>query len=106
MKGHHKPSGNGTGCKKLKGRKIISNVKGPRNDQSKESREVKEDRDTCCCGCSSSLACWLPWSVAIVTAAVRISYVTSHDSYWILHPDEVYQSIEGTFVTPGIETAI
>lgn len=32
----------------------------------------------------------------IVTIFLRLYVVTNRDSWWILHPDEVFQSLEGS----------
>ena len=33
--------------------------------------------------------------VTLLTLALRVYYVTLETSWWILHPDEIYQSLEG-----------
>ncbi|XP_071093439.1 uncharacterized protein [Haliotis cracherodii] len=35
-----------------------------------------------------------PWVVCAVTMAVRVNYVCQPRNWWILHPDEIFQSLE------------
>ena len=49
----------------------------------------------CTCNAEDVLPWWFPWFVVIVTMGVRICYVYQPESWWILHPDEVFQSVEG-----------
>ena len=37
------------------------------------------------------------WFVHVITICVRIFVVCQRENWWLLHPDEVYQSIEGEF---------
>ena len=102
-KGHRKKSlPNDLGARKVQGHKGYTN--GALSNGRHESRRKcgnntqasdPEDTEWCCCSYKTSLPWWLPWIVVMVTVAMRIRYVTSHKSYWILHPDEIYQSVEG-----------
>ena len=38
-----------------------------------------------------------PWFVFLFTLAFRLWYVSKKENWWILHPDEVYQTIEGNW---------
>jgi len=38
---------------------------------------------------------WSPWLLYCVTLAIRISYVRRKANWWIYHPDEIYQAVEG-----------
>lgn len=38
---------------------------------------------------------WLPWILFPLTLSVRILYVLEPTNWWILHPDEIFQTIEG-----------
>ena len=39
----------------------------------------------------------LHWLLFIVTMVFRLWYVSMPTNWWILHPDEIYQTIEGTW---------
>ena len=49
----------------------------------------------CPCNAENVLPRWFPLFVVIATMGVRICYVYQPESWWILHPDEVFQSVEG-----------
>ena len=36
-----------------------------------------------------------PWLIVLFTLVFRLWYVSKTENWWILHPDEVYQTIEG-----------
>ena len=36
-----------------------------------------------------------PWLIVLMTLVFRLWYVSKTENWWILHPDEVYQTIEG-----------
>ena len=36
-----------------------------------------------------------PWLIVLFTLVFRLWYVSRTENWWILHPDEVYQTIEG-----------
>lgn len=38
---------------------------------------------------------YVPYIVVLVTLVIRVYYVTLPSSLWVLHPDEIYQSMEG-----------
>ena len=38
---------------------------------------------------------WLPWILVALTLTFRVHYVLQPKNWWILHPDEVYQTTEG-----------
>jgi len=50
---------------------------------------------SCVCGQDVHVAWWWPWAIVAGSLVARVALVTSSDSWWTLHPDEVYQSIEG-----------
>lgn len=35
------------------------------------------------------------WIVFVVTLVLRCNYVSQKDSWWVLHPDEIFQAMEG-----------
>ncbi|XP_041347448.1 uncharacterized protein LOC121367376 isoform X2 [Gigantopelta aegis] len=35
-----------------------------------------------------------PWVVCLVTIVIRVNYVINPENWWILHPDEIFQSLE------------
>ncbi|RUS70683.1 hypothetical protein EGW08_021559 [Elysia chlorotica] len=37
---------------------------------------------------------WTPWVVTLVTFAIRVHHVMQPRNWWVLHPDEIYQSME------------
>ncbi|GFO35173.1 mannosyltransferase [Plakobranchus ocellatus] len=37
---------------------------------------------------------WTPWLVTFLTLAYRVVHVTNPSNWWVLHPDEIYQSME------------
>lgn len=45
---------------------------------------------------------WAVWVVSTVTLAVRLNIVKQARNWWILHPDEVFQSIEGTHAATSL----
>ena len=45
----------------------------------------------------SSAAIIVTLLVTLLTLALRVYYVTLETSWWILHPDEIYQSLEGMY---------
>lgn len=40
----------------------------------------------------------LEWLVFLVTVCWRVYYVYRKENWWILHPDEIFQSIGGTCI--------
>ena len=58
---------------------------------------------TCDCGLDNFLPRWTHWAVAILTLFVRIYYIGQPQSFWILHPDEIYQTVEGKWGRGGVE---
>lgn len=40
---------------------------------------------------------WCPELILALTLLIRINYVIQKKNWWILHPDEVYQSMESKF---------
>ena len=49
----------------------------------------------CTCGLERIFPWWFPGVVFIVTVLVRMYYVYQPANWWVLHPDEVFQSVEG-----------
>lgn len=49
----------------------------------------------CDCGLDNFLPRWTHWVVFVLTVCVRMYYISQPRSLWILHPDEIYQTIEG-----------
>lgn len=41
--------------------------------------------------------CLFPWVVFVVTLAIRVHYVNQPHNWWVVHPDEIFQSLEGVF---------
>ena len=39
---------------------------------------------------------WLPWILFPLTLLIRLLYVLEPTNWWILHPDEIFQTMEGT----------
>jgi len=37
------------------------------------------------------------WLVFFLTLCFRIRYVSRKENWWILHPDEIFQSVEGQY---------
>ncbi|KAK3797749.1 hypothetical protein RRG08_020142 [Elysia crispata] len=37
---------------------------------------------------------WTPWVVTLGTFAIRVNHVIDPGNWWVLHPDEIYQSME------------
>lgn len=35
------------------------------------------------------------WIVFVVTLVLRCNYVSQKDNWWVLHPDEIFQAMEG-----------
>lgn len=60
------------------------------------TKKVRTD-SSCSCGLDVFLPQWLPWVIVCVTMVIRINYVTQAENSWILHPDEIYQSVEVAF---------
>ncbi|XP_062566327.1 uncharacterized protein LOC134228664 isoform X1 [Saccostrea cucullata] len=65
-------------------------------------REVCPDRcpprgGSCDCGLEKFLPRWTQWIVCVVTMCVRIHYIGQPQSLWILHPDEIFQTVEVAF---------
>ena len=38
---------------------------------------------------------WLPWILFPVTLLIRLLYIQQPTNWWILHPDEIFQTVEG-----------
>ena len=38
---------------------------------------------------------WFIWPLFFLTSALRVHYVTQPRNWWIMHPDEIYQTMEG-----------
>ena len=38
---------------------------------------------------------WFIWPLFFLTSALRVQYVMRPSNWWILHPDEIYQTMEG-----------
>ena len=49
----------------------------------------------CKCGLESVVPDQLPWYLCLIVVSVRIYYVLQPRNWWLLHPDEIFQSIEG-----------
>ena len=39
---------------------------------------------------------WLPWILFPLTLCLRLAYILEPTNWWILHPDEIFQTMEGT----------
>lgn len=52
---------------------------------------------TCDCGLDKFLPRWTHWAVLLLTACIRIYYIGQPQSMWILHPDEIFQTVEVAF---------
>ena len=48
-----------------------------------------------CCGLEDTVPRWAPVAIFLCTLIIRVSYVSRKINWWILHPDEVFQSLEG-----------
>ena len=82
--------------KKYKVQKPNIKQRSHENGQKKESPKQRKLEDhASACGLDDLFPWWCPYIVTIVTMIVRVSYVVSPRSWWMIHPDEVYQSIEG-----------
>ncbi|KAH3891311.1 uncharacterized protein LOC127854467 [Dreissena polymorpha] len=53
--------------------------------------------DNCSCGFDNHVAWWWPYCIVAFAIMSRFWYVTSMESWWILHPDEIYQITEVAF---------
>lgn len=58
---------------------------------------------TCDCGLDKFLPRWTHWAVLLLTACIRIYYIGQPQSMWILHPDEIFQTVEGKGRGAGVE---
>ncbi|GFR70494.1 mannosyltransferase [Elysia marginata] len=55
---------------------------------------------------SALLPKWTPWLVTVMTFAIRVHHVIEPKNWWVLHPDEIYQSMEGTAELRLVEEAV
>lgn len=69
----------------------------------KNSQYGKPNRNTS--ECIYIFPLWLPWVITLVTLIFRVHYVLQPINWWILHPDEVFQTTEGTF-TPSPQASV
>ena len=60
------------------------------------SRNTDEDVKMAATGDAIFPSC-TPWLVVVATLTFRIMYVLDPDNWWILHPDEIFQSMEGIY---------
>ncbi|CAG2230812.1 unnamed protein product [Mytilus edulis] len=51
----------------------------------------------CECGLESILPELLPWYLFVIVLCIRIHYVLQPKNWWLLHPDEIFQSVEVAF---------
>ncbi|VDI40033.1 Hypothetical predicted protein [Mytilus galloprovincialis] len=51
----------------------------------------------CECGFESILPELLPWYLFVIVLCIRIHYVLQPKNWWLLHPDEIFQSVEVAF---------
>ena len=79
------------------GRKAQKETSDTSRDVSRDTRELVSRQSSCTCNCEDLFPSWFPWCVVIATVIVRVCYVYQPESWWILHPDEVFQSVESKF---------
>lgn len=79
------------------GRKFQKETSDTSRDTSRDTRELVSRQSSCTCNCEDLFPSWFPWCVVIATVVVRVCYVYQPESWWILHPDEVFQSVEIAF---------
>lgn len=42
---------------------------------------------------------WLPWLLFPLTLSLRLRYVLQPMNWWVVHPDEIFQTVEGEHVS-------
>ncbi|XP_060561315.1 uncharacterized protein LOC132721080 [Ruditapes philippinarum] len=82
-------------CKILK--RKTRGLEGKETGSSQNEVHTTRALGKCTCGNSTGISWWWPWFIVVVTACVRIRYVIMPGNWWILHPDEIFQSIEVAF---------
>ncbi|KAL5016409.1 hypothetical protein ScPMuIL_005998 [Solemya velum] len=53
--------------------------------------------EKCGCGMDKAFPMWTPYGVLALTLAIRLYHVSCKANWWILHPDEIFQSVEVAF---------
>ena len=81
---------------KMKRRKVTKNLKPQKKNGSTELGVIRtHQQHVCTCGLERIFPWWFPGVVFLVTVLVRMHYVYQPANWWVLHPDEVFQSVEG-----------
>lgn len=62
---------------------------------SKKDSDLIRDSVKCGCGLEDVFPEYLPWYLFVLIVCVRIYYVLQPRNWWLLHPDEIFQSVEG-----------
>ncbi|XP_063448690.1 uncharacterized protein LOC134728150 [Mytilus trossulus] len=63
-----------------------------------KSKHTGNDKNRKCeCGLESILPELLPWYLFVIVLCIRIHYVLQPKNWWLLHPDEIFQSVEVAF---------
>lgn len=65
------------------------------NTNGKNSVEGNPFRDECACGLDALIPSCTPWIIYACVFAFRLHHVNQKENWWILHPDEIFQSVEG-----------
>lgn len=81
------PSGKPVGNETYRNGQISRSVLKKRGEHRKDCADQRSS-DLIFPGCT-------PWVVFLVTLLGRVVYVSQTKNWWILHPDEVFQSVEG-----------
>ncbi|XP_045172683.2 uncharacterized protein LOC123534472 isoform X2 [Mercenaria mercenaria] len=64
------------------------------NSQRKQVGETVNIKDKSAAFSDNIFPHWLPWILFPLTLGIRILYVLEPTNWWILHPDEIFQTIE------------
>ena len=67
------------------------------NSSNKDSDLIR-DTVKCSCGLEDVFPEYLPWYLFVLIVFVRIYYVLQPRNWWLLHPDEIFQSVEGNIM--------
>jgi hypothetical protein len=67
------------------------------NSSNKDSDLIR-DTVKCGCGLENVFQEYLPWYLFVLIVFVRIYYVLQPRNWWLLHPDEIFQSVEGNIM--------
>ena len=66
---------------------------------SKKDSNLIHDTGKCSCGLENVFPEYLPWYLFVLIVCVRIYYVLQPRNWWLLHPDEIFQSVEGNIMS-------